>query len=75
MNEEEVKALILMINAGMKVLSMRVVLLLTLLLTAALFAWCLYLPGPYRLGAAAAFAVLVFLPVIRRESKERKESP
>jgi hypothetical protein len=69
MNEEQVRALMLFLNVGMKVLSARVVLILTLLLCFSLFCWAMYLPDQNRIAAATIFAVLVFLPVIRSDMK------
>jgi|APFre7841882630_1041343.scaffolds.fasta_scaffold619025_1 hypothetical protein len=72
MNESQVKALLLFINAGTKVLSARVLLFVTLFLTFSLFCWALYLPGYERITTAVAFAVLVFLPVIRVDQKSNQ---
>jgi len=70
MNEQQVKALLVMINAGMRILSIRIVLGLTLLLAFTLFAWAMYYPTNERIIVATVFAVLVFLPVIRADSKD-----
>ena len=73
MNEQQVKALLVFINVGMKVLAIRIVLGITLLLVFSLFAWAMYAPTNERLLAATIFAVLVFLPVIRADSKATDE--
>lgn len=57
----------LYISTGLKVLSSRVLLVLGMLLTFALFAWTMAAPDPYRLGAACAFAVLVWWPTSRMD--------
>ena len=72
MNEEQVRSLIAFLTAGMKVLSVRVVLLLVVCMTFGLFAWAMSMPGPYRLGTAVAFAVLVFLPTLSLDKKEKQ---
>lgn len=72
MNEEQTRMLIAYLNTGIKVLSVRIVLIVVVLLTFALFAWAMELPGPYRLGTAVAFAVLVFLPTISLDKKEKQ---
>jgi len=73
MNEQQVKALLVFINVGMKVLSTRIMLFVTLLLSFALFAWTMYCPTNERIFASTLFAVLVFLPVIRADSKASDE--
>ena len=65
--------LVLYVSTGLRVLSGRVVLLLTLLLTFALFAWAMAMPTHERIGAATLFSVLVFLPVIRMDGSHKKE--
>ena len=74
MEQEQMKALVLFIGAGMKILSVRLVLLLTLAMTFALFVWAMYLPGPERIAAAGIFTVLVFLPVIRADMRQNERS-
>lgn len=72
MNEDQVRALLLHISAGMQYLSIRVFLILVVCMTFGLFSWAMYMPGPYRLGTAVAFAVLVFLPTLSLEKKEKQ---
>ena len=67
------KLLLLYISTGLRVLSARVVLLLTLGLTFALFAWAMWMPTYERIAAATIFAVLVFVPVIRMDIGHKKE--
>ena len=69
MNEEQVRALMLFLNAGVKVLSARLILILTLFLGFSLFAWSMADPTHERIAIATLFSVLVFLPVIRADSK------
>ena len=73
MESNEIKALLLYISVGMRVLSSRVVLLVTLILAFMLFAWAMYLPGYERIAAATLFTLLVFLPVIRMDGKLKKD--
>ena len=70
MNELQVKALMMFINAGMKILSTRIILGITLLLVFSLFAWAMLEPTHERIGIATIFALFVFLPVIRADSRE-----
>jgi uncharacterized membrane protein YqjE len=69
MGEAQTKALILFIGAGMKVLSIRIILILSLCMTFALFVWAMYMPDRERIAAATIFTVLVFLPAIRADFK------
>ena len=75
MNEQQVKILLAYLNVGMKVLSARIMLFLAMLLTFVMFVWVMQLPGPYRLGTAVAFAVLVFLPTLSLDKKEKRNEP
>ena len=65
--------LLLYISTGLRVLSGRFMLVLTLLLTFTLFAWAMALPTYERIGIAALFALLVFLPMIRLDAGHKKE--
>lgn len=57
---------------GTRVLSSRLLLIGTLLLTFALFAWSMAVPDYWRLGAATIFACLVFLPILGLDKKEKQ---
>lgn len=72
MDENQARTLVLFIGAGMKVLSARLVLLVTLGMTFALFVWAMYMPSPERIAAASIFTVLVFLPVIRADMRQNE---
>ena len=51
-------------NVALQVLQARIVLTLTLVLTFALFAWAMWLQTQLGTIIAAAWAILVFLPVL-----------
>ena len=71
MNEaEQLRSVMLFINAGLKVLSVRIVMVLTLFMTFSLFAYVVYDPEWQRVAAATLFAVLVFFPVTRLDQKQ-----
>jgi hypothetical protein len=70
---DQAKVVLLYISVGMRVLSARVVLLLAMLLTFALFAWAMAVPGWERISAATVFAVLVFLPATRIDAGQSKD--
>ena len=72
MDEQQTKALILFIGAGMKVLSIRLVLLLALVMAFALYSWAMYWPTNERIAAATLFTVLVFLPAIRADMRQNE---
>lgn len=63
----------LYLSVCLRVLSARVVLLATLALTFALFAWAMYLPDWNRIACATIFAVLIFLPACRIDSAVARE--
>lgn len=74
MNEAHARAALLFVMTGMRVLSARAVLLLTLLLVFGLFVWSMVDPTWPRIAAATIFAVLVFWPVVsidRRQASDR----
>ena len=71
--DDKSKLLLLYVRVGLTVLSARVVLLLAMALSFALFAWAMYLPGWERLSAATIFTVLVFLPATRIDAAQAKE--
>ena len=60
------------INVAVRVLSERALTFAGMSVSAVLFGWVMYAPDPWRLGAAAAFAVLVFLPLVRHEAARAK---
>jgi hypothetical protein len=72
MDEKQVRAIMLFIAAGTKVLSARLVLMLALFMTFGLFVWAMYLPTPERIGAATLFTLLVFLPSIKADTKQHE---
>ena len=79
----ETQTLILYIRTGLTVLSARLMMLLAMLLTAAMYATALTFPTWERIAAATLFALLVFLPSTRLDAAQSasravitpKESP
>lgn len=69
MNEKDIEFLLKTIASGMRVLSTRLMLIGTLLLTFSLFAYAMWVGDPMHLAIASAFAVFVFLPVRALDSK------
>lgn len=69
MDENQVRSLVLFINAGVKILSARILLFLALLLTFALFGFVMFYPTYERILLATIFAILIFLPVVRTDIK------
>ena len=67
--DNDVAFLLKFLESGMKVLAVRMILIVTLLLTFSLFAWAMYLPDYWRVGCAAIFAVVVFLPILGLDKK------
>lgn len=61
---ERVKFLLKFIEAGCKVLSYRLAMYLALLSSFVLFLWTMIAPDSWRLGAAVAFTILVYLPIV-----------
>jgi hypothetical protein len=72
MDGKTVEFLLKSVAMWMAILSTRVMLLLTLLLTFGLFVWAMIMPDIYRIGIAAIFTIGVFLPMRALESKEKK---
>jgi len=68
---EQVKFLLNFIQAGIKVLSARFMMLLSLVLTFGIFGYAICNPDGWRFGIATTFAVLVFLPTVFLEFKEK----
>jgi hypothetical protein len=73
MNEQQVRGLVLFLEAGIRVLSARIVLVVALLLSFGLFCWVIYDPSNLRLAAATIFTVLVFLPTVRVDMRQDRE--
>lgn len=65
MNENVHAKLVFLYRVGLDVLTARLVLLLSLLLAFALFAWAMSAPDWNRIACATIFAVLIFLPAAR----------
>ena len=65
-NEEvaQVVRLLTFIKTSSKVLSGRIAMLLALILTFALFAWCMIQPDVWRFATATTFALLIFVPTV-----------
>jgi len=70
---DESKIFVLYITTGLRVLSARLMLLLTLALVFALFCWAMYDPTWTRVACCTIFAVLVYLPVIRIDAGTKRE--
>lgn len=68
---EQTRFLLQFLNAGIKVLSIRFSMLLALSLTFVLFAWALATADTTRLIAATVFAILVYLPTVWLDVRER----
>jgi hypothetical protein len=66
-NQTEI--MLLYVRVGLAVLTARLVLVLTLVLTFALFAWAMWDPTYPRIGCATLFAVLAYLPATRIDAK------
>lgn len=74
MNEEQTRMLIAYLSTGMKVLAVRVLLFLVVLMTFSLFVWAAYLPDVNRIAVAGMFGVLVFLPTLRHDFRQKSEA-
>jgi hypothetical protein len=61
---EKAKAALQIVAGGIRLLNARLLTLLALVSAIGMFAWACSQPSPERLMVAAAFAVLVFLPVL-----------
>ena len=63
------------INVAIRVLSQRLLTLVTLIMAFALFCWAMYLGDWLRFAVAGAFGITVFLPVLwKGESRDEKDS-
>ena len=72
MSEFDAKFIINFIGAGFKILNVRLLLIITLLLTFSLFAWAMWKGDYMSLAIAATFGVIVFLPIKALETKEKQ---
>lgn len=70
---DKAKVLLLYLRVGLAVLSARIVLLLALFLTFALFAWAMALPTYERIACATLFALLIFLPATRIDAAQSRD--
>lgn len=68
----EVDAVIRFAQAGLRLLSERVLTLLALAGCVSLFWWAMLYPDWMRLAGAGAFAVLVFWPCVRLEAAKKE---
>ncbi len=68
---ERVKQLLQFLDNWTKVLSTRVTMLLALVLTFVLYGWAFYQNNTTTLIGAAVFGVLVFLPTVWMDVRER----
>lgn len=62
-----------LVNASLRVLTDQLLTTVALLICGVLFGWVLYAPDWIRLAGASAFAILVYLPLVRAEA--RKQQP
>ena len=75
MDGKDVEFLLKSVNMWVKILSTRMMLIMTMLLTFGLFAWAMYAADYTHLAIASAFAVFVFLPVRALDApKKEKEN-
>ena len=72
MDEAQVKFLLQFIATGTKVLAVRLAMFIAMLITAGLFGWSMWQPDNLRTITATIFAALVFLPVLRQDSKNKE---
>lgn len=72
MDGKAVEFLLNNVKMWMQILSTRMILILTMLLTFTLFAWAMLVSDYLHLAIAAVFGLMVFLPV-RQLDAERKE--
>lgn len=69
---DDLRGAIIVVNAGLKLLTHRIHALLVMLFTFSLFAWCLLDPNWMRIVSASLFAL--FGLAIARPVEERKEN-
>jgi hypothetical protein len=53
-----------LVNAALRILSMRLITLLALLMTFGLFCWAMAIGQPLHFAIAGAFGVIIFLPIL-----------
>jgi hypothetical protein len=73
MDENQTRALILFIGAGVKVLSARLVLLVVVAMAFGLWCWAMFMDDQLRIISATLFTVLVFLPVLRADMRQNEK--
>lgn len=73
MKSHEIQALVQFAHVGIRVVNERLLTLLGMIICAALFAVVMWQPDWVRLAAAGAFAVLVYLPLLRHEQQKKQE--
>ena len=66
--------LLVVVNIAVRVLNHRLMALLTLCMTFALFCWAMYLGDTLRLIGAGAFGILIFLPVLWKGEHRDEDS-
>lgn len=68
--------LLAVVNIAVRVLNHRLMALLTLIMTFALFCWAMYLGDWLRFAVAGAFGITIFLPVLwkgeHRDDEDRQ---
>jgi len=69
---EQLQVAARVVNAGLKLVTFRLEVLLCVLLTFAGFAWCVYQPDPYRIVAATLFAIFALAVIKSTQPKEVK---
>ena len=70
MDAKQLQLLTVWVSVGLKVLSARLVLMLALFMAFGLFCWAMWNANYFTIGCAAAFAVLVYLPIIKMDGKQ-----
>ena len=63
MENNDVAFLLKFLATGTRVLSSRLLLFVTLMLTFSLFVWAMHSPDYFRIATASIFAIVIFLPV------------
>lgn len=75
MQTPEILAVIRFAQVLLRVVSERLLLILGMVICAVLFGWVMLAPDWIRVAGACAFAILVYLPIVRqdRAQQQRKE--